>query len=806
MLKSYLLIALRNLRKNRIFSLINILGLSVGLTCCILIGLFVHEELSYDSYAANADRIYRLGLNVLSNGNMVNYPDPDEGVAAGIKSAYPEVESFTRVLPESEIFLNYQNKQFKEKKLAFADSNFLKFFTIPLIKGNSLTALAEPSTIVLSKGLAKKYFGDEDPVGKTLVSGRLTLKVTGLFDKIPDNSHFHFDALISMSTMHFDSHTWSNIGFYTYLLLNKNADPKKLEAKLPELVAKYVVPEVQRDMGVSLAEARKSVNTFLFYLQPLRDIHLRSDSRYELEANGDITYVYIFSALAVFILLLACVNFTNLATAYGIRRSKEVGIRKVMGSGRFALVFQFLMESILLTFVALMIACLLAFLLLPYFNQLSGKHLNYQALLNYKFIGALLALGIVTGSCAGIYPAFILSSLNIARVLKNSFFKPGNSRNLLRSSLVVFQFFVSTALIISTLIVYQQLRFMQSKKLGYNNDQVVYLEDTYLIGRRDARYSFRQELAKDSRVINASIGTDIPGNASMDGTEIYPKEKESNENGAEIHCNIYHVDFDYLATMGMRMVTGRYFSKDFSSDSSAAVINEAAVRDLGWSHSNPIGKTIVTSGRHEFSVIGVVADFHYASVKQKIAPLMMRLDRPGAGLFIKIKNGNVQSFMKDLEKRWKALNAEAPFSYYFLNNHFDFLYAAEQRTGKIFSLFATIAIIIAAIGLFGLTAFTMEQKTKEIGIRKVLGASIQQILLLVSKEFLLLVLISFAIAVPLSFWVMNKWLMDFAYRVHIGAPVFVAACICSLLIALIAISSQAIKSAIANPVSSLRTE
>ena len=806
MLKNYFLIALRNLRKNRIFSLINVVGLSVGLTCCILIALFVHDELNFDNYSENASRIYRLGINVTGNGNTVVYPDPDEGVGPGVKNEIPEVENFTRILPETEIFLNYENKQFKETKLAFADSNFLRFFSIPLVKGDRQTALAEPNSIVVSKQLAKKYFGDEDPLGKTLVSGILTLKVTGLIDKIPDNSHFHFDALISMPTMHFEHHTWSNIGFYTYLSLNKNADPKKIEAKFPKLVEKYVVPEVQHDMGVSLTEARKSVNTFRFFLQPLRDIHLHSDTKYELEANGDIQYVYIFSALAVFILMLACVNFTNLATAYGSKRSKEVGIRKVMGSAKGQLVFQFLMESILLTFFALLLACILVSALLPYFNQLSGKHFDYHSLINYKFILAALVLAVLTGICAGIYPAFILSSLNIARVLKSSFFKHGNSRNILRSSLVVFQFFVSTALIIATIIVYQQLHYMQNKKLGYDKDQVVYLEDTYLIGRRDIRYAFRQQLASDSRVINASIGTDVPGNLNMDGTQIYPKEKESNENDVEIHANIYHVDYDYLSTMGMKVVMGRNFSKDFPTDSFATVINETAVRDLGWSNTNPIGKTIVTSGRHEFKVIGVVADFHYTSVKQQIAPLMMRLDRPGAGLIIKVKTEDIPGFLKDLEKKWRALNQAAPFSYYFLNNHFDFLYAAEQRTGKIFSLFAIIAIVIAAFGLFGLAAFTTEQRAKEIGIRKVLGASVRQVLLLVSKEFLLLVLISFAIAIPLTWWAMNKWLMDFAYRIRIGMTVFVLACISSLAIALIAISAQAIKAAIANPVKSLRTE
>ncbi|HTQ65358.1 MAG TPA: ABC transporter permease [Puia sp.] len=806
MLKSYFRIALRNLSKNRIFSVINIAGLTVGLACCILIALFVYDELNYDTYPQHASQIYRVGINVTGNGNIVTYPNADVGVGPGIQKEYPEVEAFCRILPQAEGFLSYGNKQFKEKKLAFADSSFLQFFSIPLIDGDPKTALTEQNTFIISKDFANKYFGDEEPVGKTMSYGRGVLKVTGVFDKIPDNSHFHFDAFISMATMHLNSQTWSNIGFYTYLMLNKNADAKAIEKKFPELVAKYVVPEVQHDMGVSLAEAQKSVNTFIFFLQPLRKIHLYSDTKYELEANGDIHYVYIFSALAVFILLLACVNFTNLATAYASKRSKEVGIRKVMGSLKKELILQFLTESILVSFCALLIACILAFALLPYFNQLSGKNLDYHALLSYKSILSLVFLGLLSGICAGIYPAFFLSSMNAIKVLKNSFFSKGNNKNILRSSLVVFQFFVSTSLIIATIIVYQQLRYMQDKKLGYDKEQVLYLEDTYLIGNRAVRSAFRQDLSNDSRVVNASIGTDIPGNTNTDGTEIYPKEKEANENDFEIHTTIYHVDYDYLSTMGMKIIEGRNFSKDFPTDSFATVINQAAVHDLGWDRTNPIGKTIVTSGQHEFKVIGVVADFHYASVKQKIAPLMMRLDRPGSGLIIKVKTDDLQNFLKDLEKKWKTLNAGAPFSYYFLNNHFAYLYSAEQRTGQIFGVFASIAIIIASLGLFGLAAFTTEQRAKEIGIRKVLGASVQQVLLLVSKEFLLLIFIGFSTAIPFTWWMMNKWLMDFAYRIHIGISVFALACSTSILIALITISFRAIRAAVMNPVKSLRTE
>jgi len=811
MLRNYYKIALRYLRQNKTFSLINLSGLAIGLACCILISLYIYDELHYDTYPADAGQIYRVGINVLGNGNVVSYPAPDVAVGEGIKRNFPEVKDFTRMLMMGEIYLKNKDKQFKETRLARIDPNFLTIFSLPLIEGNPATALAQPGSIVLTEDMARKYFGSQEAMGQSLEIGTTAYKVTGIMRPMPGNSHFHLDGFTSMLDMHIVNQTWSNIGWYTYLVLNKGADPKAIEAKMPQLVAKYVVPEVQHDMGVSLAEAQKSINTFVFFLQPLRDIHLHSNTKYEIEANGDVQYVYIFSALAVFILLLACVNFTNLATASSAKRSKEVGIRKVMGSLKNQLIGQFLTESVILTFLSLVLALGLVWLLLPYFNQLAGKHFYIQDLLNWKVVAALVGLGLAVGVCAGLYPAFFLSSFNAIRVLKGRLTaNTQGGRISLRSGLVVFQFFVSTALIIATLVVYRQLHFMQNQRLGYDKEQVLYVQDTYLIGARDARYAFRQTLAGDSRVINASMGTDVPGSPTMDGSQIFPKNRVGNESDVEIHTNIYHVDYDYLSTMGMKMVRGRYFSRDFPSDSFATVINEAAVRDLGWSHTDPIGKMIVRSGQHEYKVVGVVADFHYASLKQKIAPLMMLLerphDRPGAGLIIKVSTAGVASFLKDLEKRWKTLSPGAPFSWYFLNDQFAHLYAAEQRTGQIFGVFASLAIIIACLGLFGLAAYTTEQRAKEIGIRKVLGASVRQVLVLVTKEFLLLVGVAFVVAVPVTWWAMHAWLQDFAYRTTINGWVFGLAGGMTVLIALVTVSFRAVQAAVANPVNSLRSE
>ncbi|HEY5462192.1 MAG TPA: ABC transporter permease, partial [Hanamia sp.] len=656
MIKNYFKIALRNLKKNKAFSFINIFGLAIGLTCFMLIAAFVYNELSYDKYPADAKDIYRVILSVTGNGDVAAYPMVDVAVGEGIKNAFPEVKATTRLAPSND-FIKYNDKQFKEKQIAYADSNFLQMFSIPLIEGNNKTALVQPNSIVISKEFAKKYFGNEEALGKSLSVGTTgdLYKVTGVIERVPENSHFHFDAFLSLSSWHLTRQTWSNLGFYTYLLLNKNTDPKKLESKFPQLVAEHVVPEIQHDMGVSLAEAQKSINTFVFSLQPLTDIHLYSHTKYELEPNGDIQYVYIFSALALFILLLACVNFTNLSTARAVKRAREVGIRKVMGSLKKQLIIQFLTESVLLTFLSMLIAFGLLFLFLPYFNQVANREIPFSFFISYQSILAMASLILITGIVAGIYPAFFLSSFNAIKVLKGSA-SNGSQKNLLRSSLVVFQFFISIALIIATIVVYQQLYFMQNKKLGYDKEQVLFLPDARLLGKNQT--AFQQQLSENKNVVATSISRSVPGLPFMDGTEIYPKNE--NGNGKEIHANIYHVDVDYLKTLGIQIIKGRNFSKDFSTDSSAVVINQSMVRELGWSNTNPIGKTIVRSGQKQFKVLGVVADFNYASAKQEVAPLMMMLGNNYGGLVIKINTSDVKGFLSDLKKQWDSFNPEGP--------------------------------------------------------------------------------------------------------------------------------------------------
>lgn len=802
MYQNYFKTAWRNLVKNKSFSVFNIIGLAIGLCCFMLITVYVYSELSYDRYAPDAKNLYRVNLSATGNGDVAVYPNVDVAVGEGMKAAFPEIKATTRLSQASD-FVKYGDKQFKEEHLAFADSNFLQLFSIPLLEGNLVNALVEPNSIVISKEFAKKYFGNDEALGKSLAIGLrgAIYKVSGVYDKVPDNTHFHFDAFLSLSTFHITNLTWSNIGFYTYLELAENADPKKLEAKFPQLVAKYVVPEVQRDMGISLAEAQKSVNTFVFSLLPVTDIHLYSSTKYELEPGGDIQYVYIFSVLAFFILLLACVNFTNLSTARALKRAREVGIRKVMGSVKKQLIFQFLTESVLLTLFAMLCAYALMVAVLPYFNQLADKNVSIGFFLDYRLLLLMLAVSLTAGILAGIYPAFFLSSFNTIKVLKGASTR-GSQKKPLRSSLIVFQFFVSIALIIATIVVYQQLNFMQNKKLGYDKEQVLVLPDGRLLGNNQT--VFKEQLLRDSRVVAATIARSVPGGSFIDGTEIYPRN--NNSNGTEIHTNIYHVDYDYLNTLGIQIVKGRNLSKDFGSDSSAVVINESAAHELGWTSESAIGKTIVRSGQHEFKVVGVVADFNYASVKQKIAPLMMLLGGNYGGLLVKIKTTDVKGYLSDLEKQWDSFNPQGPLEYNFLDDQFAKLYTSELRTQQIFSAFAIIAIIIACLGLFGLSAFIIEQRTKEIGIRKVLGASVQQVLLLVSGEFLSLIVIAFIISIPVTWWAMTKWLQDYAYRVNISVWVFAIAGIVAFFIAIATISFQAIKAALSNPVKSLRTE
>lgn len=806
MLKNYLKTAWRNLMKHKTFSIINIAGLSIGITICFIIMLFVQDELSYDRFNKNADRMVRVAFKADINGGKIFETNVMPPVAAAMKNDYPEVEDATRLNVAGAPKITYKDKTFKDDELVFVDPNFFSLFTLPLIEGNAKTALQQPNTIIITKAIAKKYFGNEDPIGKILVfpdNKNASFKVTGLIDKVPANSHFHFDMFGSMTGLEqakLDS--WMGSNFFTYVLLRPGYDYKKLEAKLPGMVEKYMGPQIQQNMGISLSQFRTKGNELGFALQPLTSIHLHSHSNFELDAGGNAMYVYIFGAIAIFMLLVACINFINLSTASASKRAKEVGVRKVIGSGKLQLIKQFLTESALLVFIALLISMALVQLALPVFNTISGKNLSFG--FDIKIIAAFIALGILVTIIAGVYPAFFLSSFKPITVLKGKF--TGNNKSFgLRSSLVVFQFFISVGLIISTIVVWQQMKYIQNKQLGYDKEQLLTLPNSYALGKNEKVY--KEELLRDPRVVDATVSSYKPAGPSSGGNALAYPDGHGNQIMKTME---YHVDEQYIPTLGMHLATGRNFSIDFATDSTGMIINETAAKAFGWGITDAVGKIIIRQNSDKgrdvpFHVIGVVKDFNFQSLHEPITPLLMTLE-PDWGLIFKVKTADIRGLLSTMKKQWDKFNTDEPFTYTFMDDLYNKTYAAEQKTGTILNIFAVLTILVACLGLFGLATYTAERRTKEIGIRKVLGASVTQVTQMLSKEFVKLVFIACVIAFPLSYWAMNKWLQSFAYRINISWWIFLIAGVVALLIALLTVSFQAIKAAIANPVKSLRTE
>ncbi len=806
MIQNYLKIAIRNLFRNKVFSAINIVGLALGIATCLIIMLFVYDELSYDRFNEKADRIFRVVFKASINDGKINEANVMPPTAQVLKNDYPEVLATTRLRTSGSPEIVYQNKKFKEHDFASVDANFFDVFTLPLLKGDAKTVLREPNTAVITQDFAKKYFGDEDPIGKVLFikSWNESYKVTGLIDKVPHNSHFHFDIFGSMAGIKDAKEpSWMSSGYFTYLVLPEGFDYKVLEAKLPQVIKKYMGPQIQTAMGMSLPQFLQKGNQLGLFLQPLTSIHFDEGYTGTLEPSGNIQYVYIFGAIAVFMLLIACINFMNLSTAGASKRAKEVGVRKVLGSVKQDLINQFLFESILLSLVALVLSLMLVQLSLPIFNDLAEKDLQLDFLKNPLLLIAFLVFGLLVGILAGSYPAFFLSSFNPVEVLKGKFKLAGKSISL-RSSLVVFQFFISIALIIGTTVVYQQIKFIQSKDLGYAKDQLLIMRNTWSLGKNED--VFRQQILQDPRVLSVSSAGYLPAGPSDSNNSLgYPDGDDS-----QIMRTLeYKIDEQYIPTMGMKIIAGRNFSKDFATDSTAMIINETAAKAFGWG-KNAVGHTITRLKNNDglkitYRIIGVVKDFHFKSLHESITPLLMVSEKT-YGLTIKVKGKDVEGLLASLKNQWQKFNVEEPFSYAFMDELFEKTYQSEQKISVILSIFSGLTIFVACLGLFGLATFTAEQRTKEIGVRKVLGASVSQIVTLLSKEFLKLVLIACGFAFPIGYWLMNKWLQDFAYRIEISAWIFVLAGILALFIALLTISYQAIKAALANPVTSLRTE
>jgi putative ABC transport system permease protein len=665
--------------------------------------------------------------------------------------------------------------------------------------------------VVISESAAKRHFGNQNPMGQSLVfNNDKTYTVSGVMQDMPGNAHFHTDFFLTILSDDYEWGSWLSNNLHTYIVLKPGrsgdpADPATFAKNFDAVIEKYVGPQVQQVVGSSMAEFRKGGNTLNYWLIPLTDIHLHSKQQFELLPNGDIQYVYIFSALALFILLIACINFMNLATARSSNRAKEVGVRKVMGSERQQLVGQFMTESILTTVMAMLLASMLVVVALPGFNGIAAKELSIQQLVSPYYLPFLVALPIVVGLLAGSYPAFFLSSFKPIAVLKGKM-NVGFRSSGLRSGLVVFQFAMSIVLIVGTIIVYRQITFIQTKNVGFNRSQVVTINDVYALGKQAE--TFRQEVLRLPGVVSGSISGCLPTPSNRSDNSFWPEGQADMNKG--INMQKWGVDYDYLETLGMKLVQGRNFSHNFGSDSSGIILNEAAVKVLGYKY--PIGKRIFEftdaqgKVRKTFTIIGVVKNFHFESLRRNIGALSMILSPNSGMVSFRISRVNLPVLIKHIEAKWKEVAPGQPFSYQFMDDSFDSMYRAEQRVGTITLTFAGLAILIACLGLFGLSAFMAEQRTKEIGVRKVLGASVTSIVALLSKDFLKLVLVSILIASPLAWYAMSQWLADFAYKIDIEWWMFAGAGLLAVGIAQLTVSFQSVKAALMNPVKSLRSE
>ncbi len=811
MIKNYIRIAFRNLFKHRGFSLINIIGLTVGLTCCFLILLFVRDELSYDKYNINADRIYRVNLHGRISDSDFNLAVSCAPIGPTLKNEIPEVQNFTRLFKAGIPVIRYKDKVFSEDRFFWADSTFFEVFTLPFIKGNPQTALVKPNSVIITESMAKKYFGNDNPVGKLLnMDNRIDYMVTGVIEDIPRNSHFHFDFLGSLTSYQniMQDQRWLSNNVFTYLLLDKGKTYDMIKDKMENVILKYVAPQVKLALGISLEQLKKSGARYHYSLQPLTDIHLYSHLDNEIEPNSDIQYVYIFALIALGILLIACINFMNLATARSAMRAKEVGIRKTLGSKKSQLVWQFIFESVLMSTIAVILAAFLAELLLPFFNEITGKYITFGINASLTILPIFVLFSVIVGFLAGSYPAFFLSAFDPVTVLKGNTLK-GGKNSWLRSTLVISQFTVSIILIIGTFVVKEQLDYIQNKNLGFNKNQIVLVKKTDDIGRQIE--TFKKELLSNPSITSVTNCNTYPGGPSV-GNSAYLAGGQSGDKSQLLMQMA--ADYGFVDTYQIPMKEGRYFSKEHPSDTlNTVVVNEATIKIFGI--KNPIGKKIIAVGNspetsRAFTIIGVTKDFNYESLHSKIRPLVIHLFVPGRGFgrytAVRVASGDIKNTLTYIRDKWHKLAGAQAFEYNFFDQEFAKLYESEQRTGKLFTSFSILAIIIATMGLFGLVAFITERRTKEIGIRKVMGASISEIVFLLSKEFSKWVLLANIIAWPVAYYLMNNWLKDFAYRANISLWLFPMAGILVLLVSLLTVSSLTFRAARANPANSLKYE
>jgi putative ABC transport system permease protein len=792
MIKNYLLIAVRSLRRNKLHTSINIIGLAIGMACCILITLFVQFELNYDRQNKDANRIYRMAVGLEANTWAISaFP-----IGSLLKDNFPEVEKFTRIKP-TEIFVrNSANEAKNKERVFYADSSVFDVLDIKLIKGDPSTALADINSMVLTQEKARTYFGDEEPMGKTLtlLNDRTEYKITGIFEPLPSNSHVHMQMMVSsdnFSPMRPGSKEGWNFltNHYTYLVLPKGIDHLAFAKKISAFMDKH--------FEIKPGDRQNDIR-----LQPLTDIHLHSNLGLEAEANGSMNTVYVMSAVAFFILIIACINFMNLTTAQSLKRAKEVGIRKVVGSKKSQLIFQFLSESVLISFVSLVLAVVILLLAVPKFNELSGKEIIFNPLQNGLVWILFATITFFVGVLAGTYPAFFLSAFKPVLVLKGNFVSNVKGQ-LLRKGLVVFQFAIAFVIMVGTYIIYSQLDFMLNKNMGFDREQTLIMR---LPQDSIGDLALKNEMLQLAGVEAVTRMGEVPGKMVWTSGFWY---EGAPENKAE---NLYHFsgDVDLLKTMGMKMKAGNYFAPDTKQFYKEFVINETAAKHFGWKPEEAIGKLMDFGerGKDPGRIIGVMEDFHFKHLHDKIDPLIMYLSPKYEGLFmaIKIKSSNIKEMVSSIEKTWKAVVPNYEFEYQFLDETFDKLFDQEKRLGQLFGVFSALAIFVSCLGLFGLASFTMEQSKKSVAVRKVLGATVPNIVMMMSKDFLKLVLIGLIIASPLAYYGMNQWLNSFAYNVGFTWTVFIYAALAGVLVAFVTVSYHSLRAATSNPVNSLKEQ
>jgi putative ABC transport system permease protein len=806
MFKNYFKVALRNIKRHKAYSFINISGLAIGMVCCFLIALFIIDELNFDRHHKKADRIYRVGIDQRPKKNRSAWTSPP--MAQALKNDFSEIEEITRLcLWERNTLVLYKDKQFLEKRIIGADSTVFDVFTIPFIQGDPKTALKRPNTIVITQETAQKYFGEENPVGKSLGIDRKDnlFEITGVIKNCPRKSHFQFDMIFSMSTLNMTgSEGWMNHTFVTYLVLPKEYPAEQLETKFPDFLLRRYGPEYFARTGVKLEihfkEMAEKGEYYKYWLQPLLDIYLNSSVNDPSPYKGDTRYINIFSAIALFVLLIACINFMNLSTTRYSNRYKEVGLRKVLGANRSRLIRQFIGESILYAVISLFVAILIVQIVLPLFNDFAGRDLKFNFASNGIIFFILFGFAVLIGFLAGCYPAFFLSAFQPIATIRGCLDKK-SGKKALRRFLVVFQFAISIAILISTIIVYLQMQYVRKKNLGFDQEQVMVIHRTNTIGRQIE--TFKQELLKHPTISKVAKANTTPGR-HFNGWGHTIEGRPNTEN-----FPLYTIwgDYDLVNLLNLEIIQGRYFSRDYTTDSAALVINETAVKEMGL--SNPIGTRLMYSTEWGyFTIVGVVKDIHFESLHNPIKPMVIYPITSNWGNYtlVKISGFDVRNTVGFINKIWNKFTQQQPFAFSFLDEDYDKLYKADKQTGKIFGVFTSLAILIACLGLFGLNSYSTEQRFKEIGIRKVLGASVSQIVFLLSKEVFTLLIIAIVIASPFAFHFMSQWLQNFAYRVDIQWRVFLFAGMMGLAVALLTVSYQSIKAAVANPVESIKYE